>query len=101
MNQHRLVALLSTEARRVRETVPDTTWYLFGSAARGCERAQDIDILVLCESHEAVALVRHALQEACMRLPLHLFLITRDEESELRFIRSQGCVRVVPSCHDE
>lgn len=97
MNQDQFFASLRAEARRVQEAVSNTVWYVFGSAIREFECARDVDIVVLCDSHEAVALVRPALRSACMRLPLHLFLITRDEENELRFIGSQGCIQLLPS----
>ena len=95
MNKDRILASLCAEARRIRETVCDTVWYVFGSASREVEGARDVDVLVLCHSNDAVVLVRDALRDVCMRLPLHLFLITRDEEDELQFIGAEGCVQLM------
>ena len=88
---------LYTEAKRIGHIAPDAVWYLFGSALHIFEQAGDIDILVLADSHEAVALIRHELRDACMRLPLHLILVTRNEETELGFLISEGCLQIYPS----
>jgi hypothetical protein len=88
---------LRAEAERICQLAPDAIWYLFGSTLRAFENAADIDVLVLCDTDDSVALVRHELREACQRLPLHLFLITRCEEAELDFLASEGCVQVYPS----
>ena len=96
MTRDELILSLRTEAERISKLSPDAVWYLFGSTLEAFERAADIDVLVLCASNYAVALVRHELQDACMSLPLHLVLLTREEEAELKFISMQGCVQVYP-----
>jgi hypothetical protein len=96
MTRGDVLTLLRTEAKRVSKVVGQSIWYLFGSAIETFELAADIDILVLCDSLANVAPVRHELQEICSRLPLHLFLVTRDEEAELDFIATEGCRRIYP-----
>ena len=96
MTWNDLLALLRAEAARIRQVAPNAIWYLFGSTLRAFECAADIDVLVLCDTDETVAVIRHELRKACERLPLHLFLLTRGEEAELGFIVSQGCVQVYP-----
>ena len=95
VKQEEVVECLRAEARRLRRVVGGTDWYLFGSWSGESECGHDVDVLVLCDSDHSVALVREGLRELCIRLPLHLFLITRDEEKELQFIESQGCVELV------
>jgi len=96
MTRDELLMSLRTEAQRIGELAPDVVWYLFGSTLEAFECAADFDVLVLCLTNEAVALVRHELRDACMNLPLHLFLLTKDEEAELDFIVAEGCVQVYP-----
>ena len=96
MTRDHLVMWLYTEAKRIGHLAPDAVWYLFGSAIHTFENARDIDVLVLCDSHEAVALIRHELGAACMRLPLHLILVTRNEESELGFLVQKECLQIYP-----
>jgi len=91
-----LVMLLREEAQRISRLAAGTVWYVFGSTLGAFECAVDIDLLVLSDSDEAVSIVRHELRDACISLPLHLFLLTRDEEAELGFIVTQGCVQVYP-----
>ena len=71
-------------------------WYLFGSATRSIAGAKDLDLLVVCEDGEASLVVRCELRDLCLRLPLHLLLLTRAEEAELGFVESQGCVAIFP-----
>ena len=96
MTRGDVLAWLRSEAQRIDQLVPEAAWYLFGSALREFERACDIDVLVLCSSDEAVRIIRHELQDACARLPLHLFLLTPGEEGELGFIAAEGCVQMYP-----
>jgi hypothetical protein len=96
MTQDDLFAFLRTEAQRIGQIVPGAVWYLFGSALRTLEHAKDIDIVVLCGNKDAVATVRQELADACVRFPLHLCLLTSDEEAELGFIGAEGCVQLYP-----
>ncbi len=96
MTQDELLMSLLTEAQRIEKLAPDAIWYLFGSVLLAFERASDIDVMVLGDTDETVAIVRHELRGACVRLPLHLFLLTRDEEAELGFIVTEGCIQVYP-----
>lgn len=96
-NVHQTVALLRSIARRVELIAPGARWYLFGSALRAFEGAADIDVLVVSDTHESSALVRQELDCLCQSLPLHLLLLTTEEENELSFIVAQRCVQVFPS----
>ena len=91
------VASLRSIARRVELIAPGAKWYLFGSALRAFERAADIDVLIVSDTHESSALVRQELDGLCRSLPLHLLLLTTEEENELSFIVAQRCVQVFPS----
>lgn len=86
------VDALKPEIVRVRDRVPNAGWFLFGSALRDPRNAVDIDLAVTCEDDQEVAAVRHELSALCLRIPLHLFLMTKDEERELDFINAVGAV---------
>ena len=95
--QNEVLASLASEAKRIERQVSDAKWYLFGSALRNFERALDIDILIVCSSAQEVDSVRHELSTICNRYPLHLFLVTSAEESELGFVASERCVQIHPT----
>jgi hypothetical protein len=97
MSTAELIELLRTEAAVISRNVPSTMWFLFGSALVDTSSATDIDLLVLCRSDADVARIRHRLARLCLSLPLHLFLVTRDEEHELKFIEMQRCRRIYPT----
>jgi len=96
MTLDEITRALLLDASRIATQVTDAEWYLFGSVLRSADLAADIDVLVLCNSHEDVTHVRASLTDRCVSLPLHLFLVTRQEERELGFIAGQGCMRIYP-----
>jgi predicted nucleotidyltransferase len=96
MTSEKLLTLLRTEARRIATFAPDAVWYVFGSAIGAFHRASDIDVLVLCNNDDEAIIVRQELREACVAHPLHLFLVTRDEESQFKFITTQPCMKLYP-----
>lgn len=89
-------AVLVDEARTFAERVPTAKWFLFGSVLRDATTANDIDVLIVSDSHDDVQLLRRELRSLCIKLPLHLLLATREEESELKFIAGQGCQQIYP-----
>jgi hypothetical protein len=91
------LVVLRIEAHRIGQLSPNAAWYLFGSTLESFQDASDIDILILCDDDEAAAVVRHELQDACLNFPLHLFLLTRQEEAELNFIAQERCMKVYPN----
>ena len=58
----------------------------FGSATVDVVSAADVDLLILCSVDEDAMAIRRKVAELCLKLPIHLFLVTRDEECELNFI---------------
>ena len=91
-----IIDCLCGEANRIARGGANTTWYLFGSVTRSFSRTKDVDLLVVCDSHETAMLVRAELEDTCLRIPLHLLLLTRSEESELGFVESEECVQIYP-----
>lgn len=71
--------------------VPASKWYLFGSALNDSARCNDIDLLVVCITHADAQRVREALADLLLALPIHLLLLTVDEEAELQFVPRHRC----------
>jgi predicted nucleotidyltransferase len=82
---------ISREAERIAALVPGIRWYLFGSFARNAVVYADIDLLATCPSHEKARLVRAEMTELCKRLPIHLLLMTFEEDRQLGFTHTQAC----------
>lgn len=97
MNIDQVREMLCSEAHRISKFAPNTTWYLFGSFMRHPNAASDIDVLVHCESHEAAKLVRREAAALCVMAPIHLLLLTTEEESEIGFISAEGCIQFHPA----
>jgi hypothetical protein len=89
--------VLRVEAQRIDQLSPNAVWYLFGSTLESFQNAANIDLLILCADDDVASLVRHELQDTCLSFPLHLFLLTRQEEAELNFIAQEHCMKVYPS----
>jgi predicted nucleotidyltransferase len=100
MTNSELLERLRSEVVSIGQEVPNTTWFLFGSAALGAPAPSDVDVLVLCSGDEEAMAVRYRLADACLRFPLHLLVLTQEEERELDFIETQSCRRIYPTLHD-
>jgi hypothetical protein len=97
MTRDEVLTFLTTEATRVEWAASGCAWYIFGSVRRSSELPADIDLLILCADEGKIEIVRNELRDACSRLPLHLFLVTRGEEEELGFINGQDCLLIYPT----
>jgi hypothetical protein len=80
------------EAQRLSRDLPKVVWYGFGSFFMGQESFGDIDILIVCPTIAAVLLVRTMTEEMCVRWPVHLVIMTEDEQRETGFVASEGCM---------
>lgn len=74
---------------------PETLWYLFGSIANTAT-PRDIDLLIVYSTFDDCLILRQGLADICLALPLHLFLVSREEERELDFISAQRCTKIYP-----
>jgi hypothetical protein len=71
--------------------------YLFGSALHPDSVWSDVDILIVCEVDKDGRLARDTLSDLCMLYPIHLIIMTSQEETEFDFIRSENCQRIATS----
>lgn len=86
------VELLRTEASRIGAIVEGSRWYLFGSVLKEERPISDVDLLVICATSEDCSAVRFELSDACSQYPIHLLLMTSEEEREVSFISGTGAV---------
>ena len=90
---------LVTAIRQLAETtnanVGDARWYWFGSAREDWSKAADIDLLVVCENHLLADKVRHFVDPDQLCRPVHLSILTREEEEEIGFVKRQKCTRIL------
>ncbi|MGK7652257.1 nucleotidyltransferase domain-containing protein [Roseovarius sp. B08] len=70
--------------------------YIFGSTLNGI--GEDIDILVVGPSDEALSQVKRELQKAEERLPLHILYMEPSEARYTDFVRREGCIPLAQLC---
>ena len=90
---NRVVQFAVAAASAVGSRFPGSDWYLFGSSANDPENAGDIDLLMVHDDHVDSSHLRSELADLCLALPLHLTILTRAEEAELKFIAKAGGCR--------
>jgi predicted nucleotidyltransferase len=90
-----LVLAIRDLAVNINADVGLANWYLFGSAREGLPSASDIDLLVICQTHGIADTVRRAVDVDQFDRPIHLSILTRAEEAEVCFVKSQGCIQVI------
>ena len=80
------------EAKRIACDVPGAVWYGFGSYFKGQDSFGDIDILVICPTTADAIAIRIKTANLCGLWPLHLVIMTEDEQRQTGFVTSEGCV---------
>jgi hypothetical protein len=83
--------------RRLSLHVPDATWYGFGSYFRHERPFGDVDVLLVCPTSEDVVLARGVTENVCSRWPLHLVIMTTDEQVETQFVEITRSVAIYPA----
>ncbi len=78
------------------QSISGLSWYLFGSTLKNISRANDIDILITYNQDQESTMIREHLKSFVFTLPVHLVLLTEQEELELEFVQTQGCKRIFP-----
>jgi len=91
-----IVSRFQKEATSIENDVPNTSWYLFGSVLVDAFKAADIDLLIVCANHRSATLLRQKLASLCLNLPVHLLLMTIEEERELNFIQASFGQKIYP-----
>lgn len=94
MIRQRVVISLRELAVSLGPKAEGSQWHLFGSVDRDESDAADIDLMILCKSDEQADALRQAIDPDALILPLHLALMTFDEEAEIEAVRMQ-CSRAI------
>ncbi|WP_158743801.1 nucleotidyltransferase domain-containing protein [Acidisphaera sp. L21] len=66
--------------------------YMFGSTLRGI--GEDVDILVVGSSGDALSQLKQELQAAGEFLPLHILYMLPSEERRTNFVTREKCVQL-------
>jgi hypothetical protein len=88
------VSVLYGEVRRIKSRLPSSRWFLFGSAMTAKSPVGDVDLLVVCNAAADCTTVRTELESICTRFPIHLLLMTPEEEAEVQFIESEHATEI-------
>lgn len=96
MIRQRVVANLRVLAVSLGSKAEGSQWHLFGSVDRDEQDAEDIDLMILCNSDDQADVLRQAIDPDDMELPLQLALLTFEEAAEVDAIRVQRSRIIFP-----
>lgn len=96
MNRQQVVASLHELAVSLGSKVEGSEWYLFGSIDRDEISAADIDLMILCKTDSQADALRQAIDVNVFMLPIHLALLTFDEEIQIGAVRMQRGSAIFP-----
>ncbi|MEQ1764553.1 MAG: hypothetical protein ABL984_15595 [Pyrinomonadaceae bacterium] len=88
-------ALLIAQAEKLSVSLPSLRWHLFGSIL-WASRPNDIDLLVIYEQLIEPKLVREALREISLTLPLDILFMTEKEVIETQFLSQWPTLQLFP-----
>lgn len=86
--------VLTSPLQMINEQFPCVKVYIFGSVLNGGERCGDIDILIIYNNAQAIAVLTKIFAEASTKLPFHFIWMTPSEEKELGFIEQQQAIDI-------
>ena len=95
MTLNSIISDLREAAGLTSSLAPDARWYIFGSMLNDPKSASDIDVLIIYRPGTNTLKLREALSPLCVRMPVHLLLLSTDEEGELDFVKAEGCKLIV------
>jgi hypothetical protein len=73
---------------------PRISWYGFGSFFSSDCSFNDIDLLAVCTCDSEPSVLRSALDDLLVAWPIHLTIMTVEEEAETKFVTLQRCQRL-------
>ena len=94
-----VIQSLQAAAADLSGMVPDTEWYIFGSAVTlgTTAGADDVDVAIVSDSLQAAEVVRQRLEPPRVDFNVHLTFLGRDEARELRFVAVTEAQRIHPA----
>ncbi|HBR14499.1 MAG TPA: hypothetical protein DD723_03015 [Candidatus Omnitrophica bacterium] len=87
---------LRNRARKLDSTLVGLKWYIFGSLLEDKKCSADVDILIIYEMETSSKIIKSHLQDLDLLLPLHMMLMTSEEEVELRFLEKNRTLQIFP-----
>jgi predicted nucleotidyltransferase len=97
MSLEELKESLFLKACEIALSAPNAEWYLFGSCIKTYHLATDIDLLIIYDKADEADQIRKSLDAFAKKHPIHLVLLSDDEESESQFIASTACQKIFPA----
>lgn len=97
MNLSMVIDQIIEAASTLTQVVPGLVWYLFGSSLKDFSSAKDIDILIVYQHLSDSVTIREHLKAIGIPLPLHVTLLTTEEDAELQFVKKQKCLEIFPN----
>jgi hypothetical protein len=101
MIRARIVASLIACGDQLGNDASGSTWHLFGSVDRDDLTAHDIDLLILCENDAQSDRLRCSIDEGAFELPLHLSLMTFEENFAVGAVEAQQAHQIYPPIPEE
>jgi predicted nucleotidyltransferase len=89
-----VVRAVREETQRIKKLVPTSRWFLFGSITIPERIVSDLDLLVVCKTTADCIKIRGELASLSTQFPIHLLLMTTDEESEVGFIEGEKALEM-------
>lgn len=96
MKRAHAVNLLRTLAAKSSDVSSGSEWYLFGSVDRNENNPSDIDLMILCLDDLQADILRRTIESVNFDLPIHLSLLTYEEELEIKAIQFQSANKIFP-----
>lgn len=96
MIREQTISLLLEIRLTLGASADSSEWYLFGSVDRNEVSAADIDLLILCQSDAQADEMRRLLAVDSLPLPLHLSLMTFEEDAEVGATLLQRGTKIAP-----
>lgn len=89
-----LFADLSSYAKTINLQVENAEWYIFGSATDSKIKPNDIDLIIVVSRQGYSSIYRELVDIDRFFRPIHLTIMTIEEERETDFISYQKCIRI-------
>lgn len=96
MIRPQIISLLRELMLTLGPAADGTQWHLFGSVDRNEADAADIDLMILCKTDAQADALRRLIDTDALPLPLHLSLLTFEEDAEIGATKRQRSSKVSP-----
>ncbi|OWV99548.1 nucleotidyltransferase domain-containing protein [Rhizobium sp. R693] len=88
---------LKREVERVGKLIPNSKFYLFGSAVTHPKACPDFDVLAVADTHEEQMRIFDEMHDVCSTWPIDLLVMSPAEEAECDFVQAQSCHPLFPT----